>query len=329
MLLINGNPIIEEPINILQRLKDDLSKMGISRFNQIKEGSTDIQFNCPIHSDGQEKRPSCGMTKVTKETMKGQIIEAGTVHCFACGYVNSLPGMISDLFGYDDNGKFGERWILRNFASISMDTRRDLNLDLTRDREKKVVEYISEDELNRYRYYHPYMYERGLTDEIIDNYDIGFDNNFNLNGQIIPTITFPVRDKRGKTLFIARRAIEYKFYHYPDNVEKPVYGIYELGDVEEIVVCEGILDALTVVKYGKPAVALLGLGTNNQYEELTKATARKLIIGFDNDKAGIKATKRLKDYISRYKLVTSYRLPDGKDLNDLTEKEFNNLTEIL
>lgn len=65
------------------------------------------------------------------------------------------------------------------------------------------------------------MYKRGLTDELIELYDVGYDPKFKLKSDSNPfsCITFPVRDVNGKTLFIARRAIDFKLYHYPENVE--------------------------------------------------------------------------------------------------------------
>lgn len=35
-------------------------------------------------------------------------------------------------------------------------------------------------ELDRYRYIHPYMYKRGMTDDLIEKFDVGYDPAFKL-----------------------------------------------------------------------------------------------------------------------------------------------------
>ena len=79
--------------------------------------------------------------------------------------------------------------------------------------------------------------------------------------------------------------------------------------------------------WGKYAVALNGLGSYKQYKELSKMECRKFILATDNDNAGLLARKRLRSYIKNH-IITEYELPPNKkDLNDLTEEEFRNLTE--
>ena len=79
--------------------------------------------------------------------------------------------------------------------------------------------------------------------------------------------------------------------------------------------------------FHKQAVALLGLGTESQYKQLEQLKARKLIIGLDPDKAGNKARKRLKNRLLGKKIISYLDIPEGKDINDLTLEEFNNLIE--
>lgn len=320
-----------DELEVLYELKAQLETNGIKRFAEFKKGTRNIQFNCPIHNEGQERKPSCGISTVNQEGTP-----AGTVHCFTCGYTASLEQMIGHCFGKDDEGAFGREWLIKNFLTISIENRKDIILDLQRGNNKtNNSNYITEEELDSYRYYHPYMYKRRLTDEIIEKFDVGYDNHFELKDKfgkvksVLRCLTFPVRDINGNTLFIARRSVDIKFFHYPEGVDKPVYGLYELPkDVKEVIVCEGILDALTCWVYGRPAVCLLGLGTQKQYEQLRKLKCRKLITALDPDEAGQKATKRLKKALYGNKLVTSYIIPEGKDINDLTKKEFENLQEL-
>lgn len=330
MFVVNGNPILEDELAVLTELKRQLAVNEIELFNEFVVGNRNIQFNCPVHANGQERKPSCGISIVGHERAP-----VGTVHCFACGYTATLEEMISHCFAQDDNGMFGRGWLVKNFLTVSVEDRKPIVLNFERGKAKTAPKYVSEQELEKYRFYHDYMYARGLTDDIIELFDVGYDNDFKLKNKAGITtgsfrcLTFPVRDITGGTLFIARRSVDIKFFHYPEGVEKPVYGLYELPeDANEVIVCESFLDALSCYVHGKPAVALLGLGTDYQYEQLKQIKARKLIMALDPDDAGYAATKRIKKAMTGRKLVTEYQLPVGKDVNDLTKKEFDNLLEL-
>lgn len=332
---INKNPILANDIDVLLELKAQLAINGINLFATFKQGPTDIQFNCPVHANGQERKPSCGITTIDKRS-GDKLTPAGTVHCFTCGYTSNLQEMISHCFGKDDAGMFGTQWLIKNFLTVSIENRKELELDMSRHRGRRdEITYISEEELDGYRYYHPYMYERKLTDEVIEKFDIGYDNHFELKDKdgrvkgILQCLTFPVRDVNGNTLFIGRRSVNSKVFHYPSSIEKPVYGLYELPEeVDEIIVCESFLNALTCYVHGKVGVALMGLGTEYQYQQLKRLPCRKFITGFDPDEAGYRATERFKKAMKGHKLVTTYVIPENKDINDLDYHDFTNLTEI-
>lgn len=338
MFMVDSVPILTDDVEILRELRDQLMINGLDRFRTIRSTVNSIQVTCPIHNDGRERKPSCGISR-SVVVKGGRNIPAGWVHCFTCGYSVSLEEMVSNCFGYDDYGMFGKRWLLKNFMSLAVEDRPDLNLMLDRSIEaKSMVELVSEEELAKYRFYHEYMWDRKLTREIIEIFDVGFDDSFVLRdsrGQVkgsFECLTFPVQDQLGQCIFIARRSVTGKLFHYPASVTKPVYGIYQLlqyyPDIDELIICESIINALTCWVYGKPAVALMGLGTKIQYDELLDLKCRKFITGFDPDQAGQGATEKFKRYIGNKRIVTSYVLPNGKDLNDLTKKEFDSLVEI-
>ena len=185
--------------------------------------------------------------------------------------------------------------------------------------------YVSEEELASYRFTVPYMYERKLTDPIIEKYDVGFDGKFIPPGRKkpLPCVTFPVRDETGGTLFFCRRSIEGKFFNYPEGVEKPVYGLYELpSNCAEVIICESVFNALTCEVYGKHAVALLGTGNTRQIDQLKRLGVRNYVICLDNDPAGRKGTEKLKKALSKSGFVWVMTVPEGKDVNDLTYQEF-------
>ena len=340
-------------LTILQELISQLRANDIQLIQKYKEGPTHIQICCPYHSNGQERRPSAGLRK-----------EDGMFHCFACGEVHSLQEVISYCFGHTDDivGKFGWQWLLKNFATVQVEERKDVELDFGRnnmgrsvgrckdgDKEKSRIErvaktngYVPDKELYKYRYIHPYMYKRGLTDEIIELFDIGYDVSTNC-------ITFPIKDISGRCLFIARRSVVSKYFNYPEGVEKPLYGLYELykdssiglknskthilgvphSFPKEVIVCESMLDALSFWTVNKYAVALNGLGNELQFKQLRELPCRKIILATDSDERGMSARKRIRQNLQNKKIVTEYIFPKGrKDANECTKEELKNLKEI-
>lgn len=303
--------------DIIETLKYDLKTKGIELFSSIKLGQDNIQVSCPYHKEGKEKKPSCGISLYPK---KG--FEAGAVHCFTCGTTKKLTEMISDCFGhYNDNGKYGLQWLKDKFDGNTEESRK-VDIFINKNT-KKAIEYIEDDELKNYRYYHPYMFDRKLTKEVIEQFDIGFDDQTN-------SITFPVRDKNGNCLFVARRRVDCKIFNYPSGATKPIYGIYELPKgCKEVIVCESFFNALTCYVYGKPAIALMGLGSKQQIEELKKLPVRTLILGLDGDDAGNRASVKIRQALKDHFIIKRMILPKDKDINDLTEEEFKNIEIML
>ena len=284
----------------------------------MRDTPDNIMVSCPYHKGGQERRPSAGILKTD-----------GTFHCFTCGETHSLQEVISYCFGHTDDivGGFGWEWLLKNFLTVSVEERKAVELDFSRNKsyQQSVDKYVDNSELDKYREYHPYMWERKMTPDVVEIFDVGYDRDSKC-------ITFPVRNIMGNCLFVARRSVVSKFFNYPSGTEKPVYGLYELSCLDtypkEIIICESMIDAITCWVYGKYAVALNGLGNDLQFAQLNKMPCRKFILATDNDEAGQKARKRLRTHIKN-KLITEYVFPKGKkDINDLTLEEFTNLREI-
>lgn len=325
---IEFNSSLEE---ILDELVRQLRINNIQYLQKMKSTGNDIQVCCPYHAGGMERKPSAGIRKTD-----------GKFHCFACGEIHELYEVISYCFGKDDPlGKFGWNWLLKNFATVQIENRKPFDLNISRHKTKKKIQYVSEEELDRYRYTHPYMYKRGLTDDVIERFDIGYDKNTRC-------ITFPIRDISGNALFIARRSVATKYFNYPEGVEKPLYGLYEyhklyttrivggrcngktefLRRLNEVIVCESMLDALSFWVVNKPAVALNGTGSELQFKQLRELPCRKLILCTDSDKAGMQAREKIRKNVSN-KIITEYILPHGrKDANECTIEELQALEEV-
>lgn len=296
---------------------------------------------CPFHADGQEKKPSFGVA-LHDSYRNGQLTPAGWAHCFACGYVNSLQGMIQDILKNRSISASADEWLAANVPgyvpeseSVSLLPPELMNALTSKmaiadiqSRMQQSQSFISEEELASYRYTVPYMYERRLTDEIIAKYDVGVDMNWVPPGRKnpVPCITFPVRDRQGRTLFFCRRSIKGKLYNYPEGVEKPVYGVDMLPEgCRSVIICESIINALTAETYGYDAVALMGTGNSLQIQQLKELGVDEFVLCMDGDDAGRKAAERLKRQLKSVAIIWVIDMPDGKDLNDCDKSTFDQL----
>lgn len=325
---INDTIINADCEEVLTELQRQLSINHIPYLQRLQDSGKDIMVQCPFHGNGQENRPSAGIRK-----------SDGMLHCFACNAVHTLPEVISYCFNKDDMlGKWGMRWLIKNFATVQVEERQDVEIDMERNNttnKNNILDrsvssesntFVSDEELDSYRFYHQYWETRGIVDEdIIDLFDLGYDPKTN-------EITMPNYNKDGKCVFVARRSVIGKRFSYPKNVEKIVYGIYQLYQLEEfpkeVYITESMIDCIYLWQFGRYACALNGLGTKSQFDELCKMPCREFILATDNDEAGMKARAVLRNNIKN-KLITEVVLPTNKkDINECTKDEILNLQEV-
>lgn len=336
---IDGTIINADVLNIITVLKAELAKHNIYLLSKFFDSGDDVMVCCPYHKGGQERRPSAGIRK-----------SDGMFHCFACGETHSLPEVISYCLGYKDTLK-GYRWLIQHFANTEVQTRGSIEVHFSRNdisnkgdvlansNHNKHIR-IGEDELDKYRYTHPYLYRRGLTDKVIEQFDIGYD-------KATDSITFPVRDMNGDCMFVARRSVKTKHFDIPKGITKPLYGMYEVSQQiliprmqglhrypiivpDNIYICEGLFDCLRLWCVGKYAVAGFGCLFNSyQIKQIQDLPGRTVVLALDNDDAGREANKRLRKLITN-KIIKEVVLPPfRKDIGECTDEELNNLEVIL
>ena len=324
---IGKHELLAEPMEVLKTLKYELEKQDIERFRIFKHTSNNIMTTCPFHENksgeiGMERRPSFGIS-TEEQRMGDRVIPSGTCHCFTCGYNSSIDEFVSNLFGYNDHGFFGRKWLIKNFLTLEVEHRKPVNFMANRGRDQKIEKqrYVSEKKLESFRYTHPYMYKRGLTDEIIEMFDVGYQEDYKVNDtKRIEVITFPVRDVKGRTIFISRRSVKGKFFKLPTGSVKPLYGIYELmkygSKTKRVIIVESQINALTCWVRGDQSVALFGTGDEEQTRMILSLPHREICIALDPDKAGYAGTQRLFKALRGKKIVTRMILPPGKDINN-------------
>lgn len=139
-------------------------------------------------------------------------------------------------------------------------------------------------------------------------------------------VIFPIADLTGRTIAFGGRVLDNDQPKYLNSPETAIYrkgstlyGLHmaknEMVRTGTAVVVEGYMDALALAQAGiRNAVATLGTAFTAEHVELLKRFAERVVLVFDADAAGIKATQSASSYLSEF------RLPRMEALKDLEKK---------
>lgn len=298
-------------IRISTSLSDVLHRLKIQSnyFEKgFKERNTHIMCQCPFHKGGQERTPSGSFRK-----------EDGVFHCFGCNETASLDKVVEQVLNVDN----GLQWLTSTFGGERVASTFTFNRTSTLPTTKRETLNLfnkEEKEYLKYKQNHPYFTQRKIHPKVVNLFDLGFDEKTN-------SVTFPVKDINGNCKFIARRRIDKKHFNYPENVDKGLYGLYEITllmkrgiEIKEVYITESIIDALTIWSYGKYAIALNGTGSYTQYKQINELPFRSFILALDNDEAGENGCEKLKK--NCMKLFYRLDLGEKKDVNELSREEW-------
>lgn len=329
MITVWRMPVVTTVEQVLKDIKLQLYGTGLLR--EIKNTGADLMCTCPFHGGGKERNPSCGIS-LKEKTVSGKHYEAGTAHCFTCGYTADLPQFVADTLGFR-NALEGYKWLVSRY-NYSTKERSPLELNLYRGQDRKASS-MDEELVDRY---HKalleseeaceYLNRRKLESWVIYAYKLGFDPEDS-------TVLFPVRGMDGKVAFYKGRSITGKHFYNAKDVDKSskVFGLYELctGSFSkdlvppeaEIWITESEIDALSIIGYGKYAVALMGSHiSEEQCKELEKSPFRRFVLATDNDDAGRKGASQIKRMLipKGFRFTNLQWKTDLKDINDLVKK---------
>ena len=326
MITIWNTPIVATVEQVFKDIK--LQLYGTGLLKEMNNTGSDIMVTCPFHGNGRESNPSCGVLLKDK-VLRGKKHEAGTVHCFTCGYTADLPQFVADVMGLD-NSIAGYKWLVGKYNYSSAQEREPLELNLYRGQEQK-ASYMDEEEVeNFYRELLnsteacEYLNGRGISREAIDTYQLGYDPSDK-------TVLFPVRDMDGRVIFYKGRSIAGKHFYNAKDIDKSslVFGLYELcrllelGEITpdtEIWAVESEIDALSLRSQGEYAVAIMGSHiSEEQCKELERSPFRRFVLATDNDEAGRKGASQIKRLLipKGFRFTNLRWETDLKDINDL------------
>lgn len=312
--LIVNNYIIDTPIEeILTKVKSELHNGKLGYF---KKKGDEVKVTCPFHANGLEKNPDAYIVA----TKNGEL-EYGYFHCFACGASGRLSKFIGECFDKDE--KFGESWLINNFGQSIITYENDDLYDFDLFQKEECVDYLDESILDSFQSWHPYLAKRGLSQKVCEKFKVKYDPK-------CECIIFPVWDENDKLYMLTKRSVNSKMFIIDSNKEKPLYlyNVIQKNNINEVTIVESQFNALTLWNWNIPAIAMFGTGTKHQFELLNKSNILHYYLCFDGDSAGDKGIARFLKNIRKDVFVDVILLPRGKDVNDLTEEQFNNLKII-
>ncbi|MGI8542071.1 MAG: DNA primase [Aridibacter sp.] len=147
-------------------------------------------------------------------------------------------------------------------------------------------------------------------------------------------IIFPILDLNGQPIAFGARTLGDDQPKYLNSPETPayvkgehLYGLFQNKD--EIrrqkygILVEGYMDLIALYQFGvRNCVASLGTAFTPNQSKLLGRAARKVVVNYDGDNAGVKAAKRaIETLLSQDFEIKVLVLPDGNDPDDFVRSE--------
>ena len=344
---------------VKEHLEDYLRSKGIDASNGKK-------FRClnPAHND---KKPSMSIDRSSKSGLHCK--------CFSCqAYYDTFDLIAIDyglseekdifskgyeIYGFQIDGageyqkqaknKRNTQYTLHNegYTMSIEEVQEDKREDFTAIAKEAHRKLLASDKAMEY------LKNRGLSEEIIKRYELGYDsegyNHFlkdfpehqsKSRKESLYRLFFPYPDEQGNYTYILSEIADRKHvddyngkYRKMTNYTAQLFNErYLKADAPEVIfICEGVYDALSVEEAGGSAIAFVGtahkrfLGLCKKYKPATT-----FIISLDNDGAGADAIERVKNGLDELGIPYLVRTaPTGKDFNEALQTDRTGFTEFI
>ena len=307
--------------------KADLIKI-LEKLNlkNIKPLVDDVMVSCYRHED---YKPSLGINKYT-----------GIYNCFSCGDKGNLITLVAKQRNISNSEAIK---LLYKFAGIRLTTERLvvnskmvyrqikklLKPKQIKVKKKRIIEPIVRLPLNTTHHLIAgieYFKARGINEAALRNHAITFcTSGFYKNRAIIP-----IQDENGRLVSFEARDItgmaEQKvLYPKGSNVNNTLYNLYKTREKKNIIIVEGMMDAIYLTQRGFDVVSTYNATVSERQEELLSRYFRRVYFAYDGDKAGRAGAIKYGPLLDLHLSVYIITLPAGKDPDELTKQEFTEL----
>ncbi len=154
-----------------------------------------------------------------------------------------------------------------------------------------------------------YLEQHGISKEIADLYEITSNKNY---------LHIPIKDQKGNTLFINSRFLNYSKdskeskYKNSKNSKATLFNLDTVSEDNQIILCEGEIDAIRLSQEGIPAISSTGGSSTFTQDFADQLSDKQILICYDNDLAGTKGIQNVLNLIPNAKII---KLPqNSKDV---------------
>ncbi len=191
-----------------------------------------------------------------------------------------------------------------------------------------------------------YMHSKGFTNQEL--YDANLVKKSDKNGKVSYYDNFrnramvPIIDLRGNVIAFGGRVLDDSKPKYVNTSDTLVYkksnGVFALnfaknGNPGSLIVCEGYMDVIALHQAGfTNSIACLGTALTQEQARLVARYADEVILSYDSDEAGQKATKRAIEIFGQTGVkIRVLKLTGGKDPDEIIKnygrEKFQNLLD--
>ncbi|MEA4920692.1 MAG: DNA primase [Clostridiaceae bacterium] len=323
----------------------------ISRYVSLKKSGSGYVGLCPFHN---EKTPSFSVSGEKQFFHCFGCGEGGNVISFIMKEEN-LPfldavKLLADMYGMtvpeDEGGNDEERRLRERILSINKEAARFYHGCLLSEEGRKALEYLLARGLTKktitdfglgyaltdWDRLCSEMLKKGYTKYEIESAWIGRKNRSGgLYDAFRDRVMFPIIDIRGNVIAFGGRIIEGDGPKYLNSGDTPVFNksrnLFALNFAKKsktgrLILAEGYMDVISLHQAGFDcAVASLGTALTTEQARLMGRYAKKVIISYDSDSAGQKASQKAIDLLNRAGLeVKVLRIPGAKDPDEFIKK---------
>ncbi len=164
--------------------------------------------------------------------------------------------------------------------------------------------------------------------------NLAYQNNNSVSDRFNNRVMFPIIDLRGNVIAFGGRIMTDEKPKYLNTSDTPVFkkssNLFSLNNAKDsgeksLILCEGYMDVIAVNQAGfANAVATLGTALTPEQALLMKRYADEVIICYDSDEAGQKATARAITLLRNAGvLVRVITIPEGKDPDEFLRNRGN------
>lgn len=337
------------PKEFIQEIHDRLSiEDVISSYISLKKAGKNLKGLCPFHN---EKTPSFTVYPETESFYCFGCGAAGDVIVFLMrienlDYIDAVKAA-ADLAGLNmpDNGYDDSFAKLRlRLLSANREAARFYNNILYEEKGRAGLEYYMKRGLPKSTITHfglgyapdewealsNHLKSKGYTEQelVVANLAKRSQQTGRIYDNFRNRIMFPVIDLRGNVIAFSGRVLDNSKPKYVNTAETPVFkkgdGVFALNfaknsGTRQLILAEGQMDAIAMHEFGfTNAVATLGTALTQEQANLIARYADEILICYDNDEAGKKATERAIPIFNKTGIkIKVVNMQGGKDADEL------------